>query len=256
MLDVVNANINIYRLNIDSFLTTIKFPDHSIPNLGELSPEEAAQTIRKKWKITKGAIDNLTEILEENGVIITSFDFETERVDSRSILTDSKHPLIFTNKTMPGDRLRFSLAYELGHLLMHAYNKPNFDIDAGHKANLFAAELLMPSKDIAAEFKHGVTLQTLAELKTKWKVSMQALLYRAADLELITANQKRYLLSQFNDMGIRRREPLELDIAKEHPRLLRDLITKYRTRQKMSVKDMAAYFHLNEQEFEKRYTMM
>ncbi len=256
ILDVVNANINIYRLHIGALLDATKHTEPTVPNYGDLTPQEAAQALRKKWKVAKGAIENLTDILEANGVIVASFDFETERVDSRSILTDAKHPIIFTNKSLLGDRLRFTLAYELGHLVMHAFNKPNFDIDPGHNANLFAAELLMPEKDIIADFKQGVTLQTLANLKTKWKVSMQALLYRASDLELLSPNQKRYLLSQFNDMGIRRREPLELDILKEQPKLLRDLITKYRTRQKMSMKDIAAYFHLHEQEFIKRYTNM
>lgn len=256
ILDVVDANINIYRLQIGTLLKASQSPVAVIPNLGELVPQEAAQTLRKKWKVPKGPVENLTEILESNGIMVASFDFQTERVDSRSILTDDKHPVVFTNKTQLGDRLRFTLAYELGHLVMHAYNRPNFDIDPGHNANLFAAEFLMPAKDITSDFKAGVTLQSLADLKTKWKVSMQALLYRASDLELITPNQKRYLLSQFNDMGIRRREPLELDIAKEQPKMLRDLITKYRTRQKMSVKDMAAYFHLHEQEFVARFTNM
>ncbi len=256
ILDVVDANINLYRLQIGALLKATQSPAPVIPNLGELEPKEAAQTLRKKWKIAKGPIEHLTGILESNGVMIACFDFQTERVDSRSILTEGRHPVIFTNKSLLGDRLRFTLAYELGHLVMHAYNRPNFDIDPGHNANLFAAELLMPEKDITPDFKAGITLQTLADLKTKWKVSMQALLYRAADLELLTPNQKRYLLSQFNDMGIRRREPLELDISKEQPKLLRDLITKYRSRQKMSVKDMAAYFHLHEQEFIERYTNM
>ncbi|TRU49829.1 MAG: ImmA/IrrE family metallo-endopeptidase, partial [Microcystis aeruginosa Ma_QC_Ca_00000000_S207] len=253
ILDVINANINIYRLQIGNLLQAMQREEPAIPNYGEITPQEAAQALRKKWKIAKGAIENMTDILEVNGIIVISFDFKTERVDSQSILTENKHPVIFTNKKLLGDRLRFSLAYELGHLVMHAYNRPNFDIDSGHKANLFAAEFLMPAKDILADFKQNITLQTLANLKTKWKVSMQALLYRAADLEHLTPNQKRYLLSQFNDLSIRRREPLELDIAKERPKLLRDLITKYRIRQKMTIKDIAAYFRLREQEFAERY---
>lgn len=256
MLDVVDANINIYRLQIGLLIKAAQIEAPAVPNFGELTPKEAAQTLRKKWKVSKGPVDNLTDLLEANGIIVVSFDFETERIDSRSILTDNKHPVIFTNKTLLGDRLRFTLAYELGHLVMHAYNRPNFEIDPGHNANLFAAEFLMPEKDILPDYKSGITLQTLSDLKTKWKVSMQSLMYRAADLGLLTPNQKRYLLNQFNDMGIRRREPLELDITKEQPKLLRDLITKYRTRQKMSVKDMAAYFHLHEHEFVKRYTHM
>ncbi|MBL0267160.1 MAG: hypothetical protein IPP99_00335 [Chitinophagaceae bacterium] len=43
-----------------------------------------------------------------NNVIINSFDFGTERVDSRSMLTDDKYPIIFLNNSLLGDRQRFS----------------------------------------------------------------------------------------------------------------------------------------------------
>jgi hypothetical protein len=82
---------------------------------------------------------------------------------------------------------------------------------------------------------------------------MHALLYRANDLGIVSDNQKRYVLSKFNALKIRRREPKELDVAIEKGRLLRDIITKYRTKQKMSIKQMAEFFHLFETEFIQRY---
>src|SRR6185369_4316254 len=109
----------------------------------------------------------------------------------RSMLTDQKQPVIFTNRAMLGDRLRFTLAYELGHLVMHTSGSANLGESIGHEANLFAAEFLMPEKDILPDFKDKhITLQLLAELKKKWKVSMQSLLYRADSLGLIDYNQK------------------------------------------------------------------
>ncbi|MBL0267161.1 MAG: hypothetical protein IPP99_00340 [Chitinophagaceae bacterium] len=71
----------------------------------------------------------------------------------------------------------------------------------------------------------------LGELKRKWKVSMIALLYRADDLGLLTPNQKRYLVQQFNQQNIRRREPQELDIPKENPKLMRRLLADYMGKQ-------------------------
>ncbi|RZK08540.1 MAG: ImmA/IrrE family metallo-endopeptidase, partial [Flavobacterium sp.] len=94
-------------------------------------------------------------------------------------------------------------------------------------ANLFAAELLMPEEAIREDFKDGVSLPLLAQLKRKWKVSMISLLYRADDLGFLTPNQKRYLVQQFNQAKIRRREPVELDVAKEEPQLIRQMVIEY-----------------------------
>ena len=114
--------------------------------------------------------------------------------------------------------------------------------------------VVMPEKDIKSDFKDGVTINLLADLKRKWKVSMQALLYRANDIGVITDNQKRYLVNQFNSMNIRRREPAELDIPREQPMKLRDLITKYKNKQRLNVKQLALFFNSNEDEFLSKYS--
>lgn len=253
----VEAQVNIYRLNLEKLLTAISHSDINLPildieKLG--SPAEAARKLRKLWKIEKGAINNLTQVLEENGLFLVNFDFNTERVDGMSILASSKFPIVFSNKRSLGDRQRFTLAYELGHLVMHLQTNPTFTRDISHEANEFAAEFLMPEKDIKGDFKDGVTLNILADLKRKWKLSMQALLYRANDIGVITDNQKRYLINQFNSMNIRRREPAELDIPRENPMKLRDMITNYKNKQKLNVKQLALFFNLNEDEFLSKYS--
>ena len=253
----IEAQVNIYRLNVEKLLKAISQPEINLPvldieKLG--SPAEAARKLRKLWKIEKGAINNLTQVLEDNGLFLINFDFNTERVDGMSILANGKFPVVFSNKRSLGDRQRFTLAYELGHLVMHLQTNPSFTRDISHEANEFAAEFLMPEKDIKGDFKDGVNLNVLADLKRKWKVSMQALLYRANDIGVITDNQKRYLINQFNSMNIRRREPAELDIPRENPMKLRDLITNYKNKQKLNVKQLALFFNSNEDEFLSKYS--
>lgn len=257
LITFIDAHINIYRLNIQTLLKATKQEEVELPSLDIVkygSPEEVARQIRKLWKVPKGSIANLTELLEANGVFVHTFDFGTERVDGRSIFIEQKYPVVFVNKTLLGDRQRFTLAYELGHLVMHLQTAPSFERDISHEANLFAAEFLMPEKEIMPDFVDGVTISKLAELKRKWKVSMQALLYRASDLTIITDNQKRYLLEQFNKMQIRRREPPELDVQKEQPKLLRTVFTTYKTKQKLNLKELAHFFHLTEEDFLEWYS--
>jgi hypothetical protein len=61
------------------------------------------------------------------------------------------------------------------------------------------------------------------------------------------------LVSQFNQLKIRRREPPELDVQKEVPVLLQELVAKHKTRQKMSVQQMVAFFNLTELEYKEVY---
>lgn len=256
ILSYIDANLNIYRLNMQRLFEAMKLEVKEIPLLPVSengTPANVAQKLREIWNIPKGEVANVIDLLETNGIMTLAVDFKTDRVDSRSILISNKYPVIFYNKALLGDRLRFTLAHELGHIVMHTRQALLSTEEVGHEANLFAAEFLMPEKEIQADFNENINLDLLARLKKKWKVSMQAILYRANDLNMLTDNQKRYIIGQFNALKIRRREPVELDIAIERGSAVRDLITRYRTKQKMSVKEMADFFFLEQEEFLSRY---
>lgn len=238
LLTPIEAQMNIIRNHVQLIINGIESSDVVLPVFEiteKHSPEQIANLVRKSWKVPAGPIDNLSSLLEDKGILISSFDFGTDRVDSRSMLTDDNQPIIFLNRNLLGDRQRFSLAFELGHLIMHTFCTVAHDRDINHEANLFAAEFLMPSKDIMPDYKDGITLSLLGELKRKWKVSMISLLYRADDLCLLTPNQKRYLVQQFNDQKIRRREPPQLDVPKENPQRIRQLITELMQKAKLNI---------------------
>jgi Zn-dependent peptidase ImmA (M78 family)/transcriptional regulator with XRE-family HTH domain len=245
LLTPIEAQMNIIRRHAQ-FVT--RALDNVAPQLPafevaeERTPSMIAALVRKKWNVGSGVIENMVDVLESQGIIISSFDFGTERVDSRSMFTDDKHPIIFLNRGLLGDRLRYSLAYELGQLIMHTHTIVPSERNVTKEANEFAAAFLMPKEDILEDFEEGITLTLLAKLKMKWKLSMISLLYRADDLGLITANQKRYLIQQFNQQNIRRREPIELDVPKENATLLKKLIKQYISEYEISIHQMAAVF--------------
>jgi Zn-dependent peptidase ImmA (M78 family)/transcriptional regulator with XRE-family HTH domain len=252
LLTPIEAKMNIIRWHVQ-FVT--RALDKMVPRLPvievteERTPSIIASMIRKQWSIENGVIEDMTILLENQDFIISSFDFGTERVDSRSMFTDDKYPIIFLNKKLLGDRLRYSLAYELGQLIMHTHSVIPLNRDVSKEANEFAAAFLMPEEDILKDFAGSFTLTLLAQLKKKWKVSMISLLYRADDLGLLTSNQKRYLIQQFNGQKIRRREPMELDVPKECPTLLRSLIKKYVTEYEIGISQMAAIFSIPLEDF-------
>lgn len=252
LLTPIEAQMNIIRRNVQWVSRELKAAPPTIPVLevtAQNTPFRIAELVRKQWKIEKGPVQNLTQVIEQNGIIISSFDFKTERVDSKNMLTDDKLPIIFYNRTLPGDRLRYSLSYELAQLIMHTFVRVPADRDISREANHFAASLLMPEKEIRKDLEGNITLALLGELKRKWKVSMISLLYRADDLGLLTPNQKRYLIQQFNQAKIRRREPVELDIPQEKPALLPNLMKKYMAKHKIDIKGLSARLAIPKEDY-------
>jgi Zn-dependent peptidase ImmA (M78 family) len=100
------------------------------------------------------------------------------------------------------------------------------DIQGEHaeqEAHEFAAELLTPKREIKPMLL-PINLDRLARLKLHWGVSMQAILKRAHDLRVVTDRQARYHWMLMSRAGYRSEEPYDDKIAKEKPRLVRQLV--------------------------------
>ncbi|HEY7342052.1 MAG TPA: XRE family transcriptional regulator [Ktedonobacterales bacterium] len=209
---------------------------------------DIARTVRAELHLSRGPVEDLTQTLEEAGVIIADFDFGTPLVDALSRWLPALPPTFFVNQQSPKDRYRLSLAHELGHIVMHSQAVPDME----EQANWFAAEFLMPERDILHDLQ-DLTLYKLTALKRYWRVSMAALLMRAQDLDTITPNQARYLWMQMAKAGYRTREPVELDVTGEQPRLLRELVEMHMDKLGYSESDLGKILPLNEGELHSWY---
>jgi hypothetical protein len=69
----------------------------------------------------------------------------------------------------------------------------------------------------------------------------------------LTENQKKYLLQQFNTLKIRRREPVELDVASEKPELIRHWINTVKKQKKLDTAGITRELHLNANDFIELY---
>ena len=220
VLTRIHAQINVIRMQIARLLRAAELPELKIrPFDIDFSPQEAARAVRASWQLPAGPVPNVVQAIEDAGGIVIRYKFGTPRVDAISRAVPGLPPLFFVNKGMPPDRERLSLCHELGHLVMHDVPTPNME----DEANKFAAEFLMPEREVAAHLDR-VTIDRLAMLKPYWRVSMAALLKRASDLGKVPAKKYRYLWMQMAQY--RRREPIE--IAGETPTLLREIIDLHR----------------------------
>lgn len=214
-LDRIAAIVNIRRQHISKFLRSFEDePQRIIPqwDLDEtgLTPEDTAERLRSYWMVPRGPIDSVTRLIEDAGGIVVISSFETNLLDGISFRSEGLPPLFFMNKDVPGDRFRFSLAHELGHMVMH--NIPDDDEKMEKEAHKFASAFLMPRKEIKP-YLVGIKIGNLGRVKSYWKVSIKSLIVAAHDLKLITGYQYKSMNIQYNKVfgGV---EPIQIPIEK------------------------------------------
>jgi Zn-dependent peptidase ImmA (M78 family)/DNA-binding XRE family transcriptional regulator len=253
-LDLITAELNIRLMHLARFLEGV---DYNAPaNLPALdveqygSPEKIASTVRAHWGIPSGPIKNLMQWVERAGIVVGFSKFGGASVSGVTFRVAGRPPLILLNALHPADRTRFTLAHEIGHLVMHRFPTENMEPEA----NDFASALLMPAPDIRAAFQgRRVTLEFLAALKPEWKVAMQALLMRAMALKLVSPNQARYLWQQISARGWRLREPAELDFPAEKAKVLPSIVSAHLSELGYSLKELTKLVRIHEGEFIEMY---
>jgi Zn-dependent peptidase ImmA (M78 family)/DNA-binding XRE family transcriptional regulator len=234
----LEAILNIRILHLKRLLRSIDLDfDLSLLELDpdEYTPEEIAAKVRQAWLIPKGPLHNLMEYVERAGCMVFLCDFDELSVDGVTMRSPDLPPCIFLNKSLPGCRQRFTLAHELGHIIMHRI--PTGE-DMETEANKFASSLLMPAEDIRPYVQGKLTIAKLAQLKPLWLSSMSSILYRAGDIGAISPHQQKYLWIEMNKLGYKTREPAQIDIKMEMPTNITEIINLHTQDLEYSPADM------------------
>lgn len=210
----IEAQLNLVLENTRQLLEAVELPTTRVPSLDfdpdVESPSEVAKELRIAWNVPRGPLGSATGMLEKLGCLVIPYEFASPKVDGLSIWPDdSIPPVVFVSRTVPGDRQRFSVLHELGHLVLHN-TYPERDRDLEQEADGFAAEFLMPADDIKADLRR-LDLERLVNLKIKWRVSMGALIMRAKNLKCITVTQSQSLWKKMSRLGYRKIEPIQVD---------------------------------------------
>ena len=180
--------------------------------------EAAAMKVREYWGLGDGPIGDLQYILESHGIIVTGFDTTEDDIDAfsqRTILKNDEVCFIAVDQgRKPEGRIRFDMAHELAHLLIHPWSE---DIDSLSKeefklreteANVFASAFLLPRSTFGSEVSNYPTeLEYYLLLRKKWRTSIQAMMYRARQLGCMSGNQFQYMMRQVSKRGWRKAEP-------------------------------------------------
>jgi Zn-dependent peptidase ImmA (M78 family)/transcriptional regulator with XRE-family HTH domain len=255
VLDRVIAELSVRLGHTRVLLQSVDFnPELPLPQYdadeyaGDIA--EVAAMVRRAWYMPRGPIRSLIDFVERAGILVVQSDMEAARIDGASYQVAGMPPVIFLNRNMPADRQRFTLAHELGHIVLHRF--PSAEMET--QANEFASALLMPREDIGVELK-DLTLAKAASLKPLWRVSMGALIMRASTLGKIDAGAAAYLWRQMAIRGYRTREPAGLDFPVEQPSLAAALIDNLTNALGYSKSDLEHALHLQYSEIASLYAL-
>jgi Zn-dependent peptidase ImmA (M78 family) len=250
VLNQLHDVINIRRIQLGRLLQSVSLPHE--PNFPVLdvdeydSPEEIARLLRATWSLPRGPIKNLADAIEAAGGLIVTMDLDTPKIDAVSQRAAGLPPFFFLDRSKPADRCRFTLAHELGHIVMH--RTPN--ANAEEEADRFAAEFLMPGAEIQPELRN-LTIARAASLKLRWRTAMQAIIRRAKDTGAISPSSYQSLCVRISQLGYRKNEPNPIE--PETPKTLHRVMELYMADRKYTVSELSAAMLCNEQEFRQTF---
>lgn len=217
----IEQNYKLIGYLVDEMAESLEWPQFVFPTIDledGYTPSDVAQHTRRFLKLKPNEpVIEICNSLEINGIIIVETETH-EKFDGVSLISDFGYPIIVINRNISNDRKRFTIAHELGHLLMHSANNPLIPShrkdEIENEANEFASEFLMPESGIKKSL-YGLGLRDLGELKRYWRTSMASIARRAYDLGCINKSTYVYFnieLSRLNKNGSKKNEGVEVSI--------------------------------------------
>ena len=189
---------------------------------GRVDGNTAANIVRSNLGYSPDRpIDDLIYDLEKNGVYIFKSPFHCSKIDAFSVWAgyENKKPVIVLTREVQADRVRWTVAHELAHLILHSTLFGDLQ-EFEREADMFASELLLPEVTMVNLIAEPFTLVRAARIKAQWKVSIKAIVRRAHELHLISDNSYKSLNVQISQQKQKLQDLSESDIP-EKPRSLR-----------------------------------
>lgn len=179
-LEIIEMN------NIDT--NNIKLKKYPCNSFDEA--EKVANDFRNYIKISnKQPISDLINLLENLGIIIIQIknpDNRFDDFDGLSEIVNNVPVIVLLDGIKDGARQRFTIAHELGHLILNINNE---EADEEKLCNRFASALLMPKEAVINELgisRGNINFFELTAFKNEFKVSYTAIIYRLKDLNVIS----------------------------------------------------------------------
>lgn len=219
--------------------------------------EGIAYSVRDNWNLTMGPILDLTTILENHGIICFpgNLPSKTASINVSILLGEEgkESSIVMYNTELNYYRQRFSLAHELGHIILHHYwTKQDFQANdnlAEKQADAFASAFLMPAESFKSSI-YGKKISTISalQLKDKWRTSVSSICRRMRDIGYISESEYKNLNIDISRKGWRKCEPKDKTTEPEHPYYVDKAFNFLFSNTVISPKDIVDYMALPAQE--------
>lgn len=159
--------------------------------------EIEARKLLSKYEVSEVPVP-VEDIAKNMGIKISYA--PSDEYSGMLIRKEGEQALMGVNSNEPKTRMRFTIAHEIAHFIFdkktavsidYRNNGSSLDKPLEEKrADLFAANLLMPRKklqlDVEKISQENITKDKIADLARQYGVSSEAMMYRLANLNLIT----------------------------------------------------------------------
>jgi Zn-dependent peptidase ImmA (M78 family)/transcriptional regulator with XRE-family HTH domain len=238
----------------------LSLPGDGLPKIHVQDVERLAEGCRVHWGLgVDRPIASMTRLLENAGVVVSSFEGSSDKVDAFS-RAGRRNVAVLSSLKGSACRSRFDLAHELGHLVMHTGMEPPesaaAEVAREREADRFAGAFLLPRIGFAREFPRQAVQgrlrwSDLLEMKGRWRVSLGAIMHRAHDLSFIDAAAYRRAMISLRSNKWHKKEPLDEVIEGEPPEIIPLAFTQLEKSYGLTAVDVAKQLHLKPAMFEK-----
>ncbi|MGA7801620.1 MAG: XRE family transcriptional regulator [Gammaproteobacteria bacterium] len=217
-------------LELEEYLPTRPIETFRVPadlpqRIDEYTEIEAvALKVREDWKLGVNPIPELTDTLEERGILVFQSEaLHGDRFDGLAA-TVNGIPVVVVGAGWPGDRQRFTLAHELGHLMLKGRLNPALNEELA--ANRFAGAFLAPESEVKKELgarRTRLEVRELCVLKKAYGLSMGGWQHRAHDLGVVSDAAYQSMVRYFRMRRWHKQEPCD-QYPCEQPQLFVQLV--------------------------------
>lgn len=227
--ELVEKRVELLGSFPESPLPKFRAPENLPDQILSLDDIEAfSEGVRTAWQLGMNPIADLTDTLEGLGLLVIVVDEENPGFSglTATARTDDgrEYPVVAVSNRWPGDRQRFTLAHELGHLLLPG--RLADDVNEEKACDRFAGSFLVPRiavYQLLGQQRHAIEWQELNVLKREFGLSMAGWLQRAKQCGVITEHTHLAMFKRFSAKGWRKCEPGE-PLPNEFPQLFHQLV--------------------------------
>lgn len=170
--------------------------------------DDVADCVRMHWGLGLNPIHDMVDTFESRGLMVILTHVDTDKKFDGLAGTIKDQPLIVISGAQAGDRQRFTLAHELGHLVLNG--RLAGALDEEKACHRFAGAFLLPrsaSIQELGEKRSNLEDRELYMLKHEYGISMAAIAIRAMQCDIITKAYYERVVRTFSTKGWRTEEP-------------------------------------------------